>query len=193
MVLKKHLVLTKLKIKMKITKTIFMLTFALLLLSFNSSKKKAILTEQNIEICQNNPFIGNWTFQNGNELFVLTLWSESNKIFGHYRMMALDNNGSYQFMVYNSNKEIGTSGQNWPYVVYSKFNEGSYISGNITDNSINNPNYKFIEGKFMMTLLDTCFGCNLTAGFKVEKEQGIRSEGEPDFNIPTDIVLTKLN
>ena len=69
-----------------------MLTFALLLLSFNSSKKKTILTEQNIETSQNNPFIGTWTFQNGNELFILTLWADSQEIFGHYRMMAIDNN-----------------------------------------------------------------------------------------------------
>jgi hypothetical protein len=149
------------------------------------------------KMTQLNPFIGDWQYQSGNEIFIVTLWLDTaeNDILGHYKKIIVDINGVFQSEIYNSNKEIGTSGQNWPRVISAIYHENSNtIGGNITDNTLVNTPRGFHDGKFVLIVQESnCLGCPTTAEWEVEKSPGFRSPDEPDFNIPTDIILTKVN
>jgi hypothetical protein len=144
---------------------------------------------------QSNPFLGTWQHQEANNNFIVSIWQDNEGIVkGHYKMITVNSNGVQTGVVYNSKKEIGSSGYNWPHVLYAGQYDNNYIiGGNIIDNTVNNPR-GFIEGQFSMKTTGVlCTSCPQTAVWKVKKDQGLREPGEPEFNVPTDITLTKVS
>jgi hypothetical protein len=145
-----------------------------------------------------NPFLGTWKHINGAETFYVTFYNdfENNKIRGDYKLVTIDSNNIIQ-EIYKSNKLIDGINE-WPSCIFMSTDySGNYIKGNITDNTIDfstyNPNRTFKTGILTVKLLNGCMGCPLTAEWKIIEPQGIQIEGEPDYNIPTDIILTKVN
>lgn len=138
-----------------------------------------------------NPFKGTWQYQNGNQRFLVSIWVDSENIMlGHYKMITIDSNGNQTGVLYNSKKPIGTSTTNWPYAIYMGTYDGLAEGGVIKDNTVNNPR-GFIEGRFRLSIENG--NSPITAHWIVEKMQGIQETGEPNFSIPTDIILTKIS
>ncbi|MUV03201.1 hypothetical protein GN157_05710 [Flavobacterium rakeshii] len=152
----------------------------------------ALFTTTNV-FAQANPYAGTWEHQNGNQKFILSIWVDSNNIMlGHYKMITVDRNGQQTETVYNSKKEVGNSGIDWPYTVYFGDMSNGYsqsFGGPIIDNTVNNQR-GFIEEQFIFTP-NSPLGS--TAQWEVKKMQGVREPNEPDFNIPNNILLTKVS
>lgn len=142
-------------------------------------------------------FPGTWHSQNGNTLFVVSLWQEANnKIAGHYKMVEC-NNGIIGNVLYRSNK-IYEGGFKFPSMIYVGKSTFSEMSGFVDDNTITSQYVNFITGileiKLTQPTITGCTNCTIQATWKVTRPTGGFRFGEPiPFNIPTDIVLTKVS
>ncbi|MUV03200.1 hypothetical protein GN157_05705 [Flavobacterium rakeshii] len=165
-------------------KKIFLVLFAIMATSFTNG-----VTAQTLP----NPYTGTWEHQNGNQKFILSIWVDSNNIMlGHYKMITVDNKGQQTGIIYNSKKEVHNSGIDWPHAVYFGDMSNGYpqtLGGPITDNTVNNQR-GFIKGLFVFT---PNYPLGSTAQWEVKKAQGVREPNEPDFNIPNNILLTKVS
>jgi len=145
-----------------------------------------------------NPYVGTWQYQNNSEVFEVTIWEEEEKTFGHYRKYLVDDNGVFQSEILNSDKRLGNSNQNWPYVLYAgKYEIGDNILGGpIKDNTVTNaPNGMNISGQFSMKMqAPTCNGCPLNnVLWEVKRGQGVTIGDIVDYSILTYCILTKVN
>ncbi|WP_298516966.1 DUF6705 family protein [uncultured Kordia sp.] len=143
----------------------------------------------------NTPFVGTWQWQNGNQTFQVELFlNENGRIRGHFTMLETNSNG-LQIIVYKSNRDIGF-GHTFGSVIYGS-SDGTILYAGIDDNTVPNPNnYPGLSGKLKMEIITTgnCIGCSTTATWKVKEQQEGRFEGDNrTLNIPTDIILTKVN
>jgi hypothetical protein len=145
-------------------------------------------------------FSGTWKHQSGQEVFIVSLWHTAEGYRGHYKKITVDAKGNQISVVYDSNKPIDNKTTNWPYVIYAgNASPQNEIGAIVTDNTVTNtPNAGgFIDGYLDMKVLNPkCFtppniSCTLQAQWIVKKRQGLQHPDEPDFNIPTNIVLTK--
>jgi hypothetical protein len=174
--------------------------FTLLIVVTCLTSFKTKTTVMNIYPQKEDMFSGTWKHQSGQEVFIVSLWRTAEGYRGHYKKITVDANGNQISVVYDSNKPIGNTTTKWPYVIYAgNASSQNEIGAVITDNSVTKtPNAGgFIEGYLEMKVLNpTCFtpptnSCTLQAQWTVKKKQGLRHPNEPDFNIPTNIVLTK--
>lgn len=164
-----------------------MLKFVLFILSILPVAEKS----QNVD----SVYAGTWQSQNGNTLFVVSLWSEGNRILGHYKLVEY-NNGIIGNAIYKSNK-IYPSGFTFPYVISGLLPNSDQLSGSIDDNTISSTNQNYISGDVLMKLTQPtiigCTNCTIQATWKVTRSKGLQY-GEPiPFNIPTNIILTKVS
>lgn len=145
-------------------------------------------------------FSGTWMHQSGQEVFIVSLWHTAGGYRGHYKKITVDAKGNLISVVYDSNKPIGNTATNWPHVIYAgNASPQDEIGAVVTDNTVaNTPNAGgFIDGYLHMKILNpTCFtqpinSCTLQLQWTVKKREGLQHPDEPDFNIPTNIVLTK--
>ncbi len=143
---------------------------------------------------------GIWKYQSGNEVFIVSLLHVVDGYRGHYKKITVDANGNQVAEIYNSDKPIGNTTTNWPYVIYSGNISANYeIRAIIDDNTVANPTNGggFIHGVLEMTILNpSCFtppanACPLQAQWTVKKDSGLGNPAEPDFDIPKNIILTK--
>lgn len=166
---------------MKHIKAILFIFLSIILFSFNN-------------IQDTNPFIGTWHYQNGNEVFEVIIWEDGEDLLGHYRLFTIDSSGNQVNEIFNSNKELGTSGVNWPYVLLASNNNHSLMGGPLTDNTVSNPpNGQFIDGAFSMEVQQDCKTCPINVIWKVKRPQGVSVGDISDFSIPTDCILVKVN
>ena len=145
-------------------------------------------------------FTGHWKYKSGNEVFIINLWKTADGYRGHYKKIIVDANNNEVSEIFNSDKPVIGS-LNWPFALYS--NDSSIpdhtIAGIVLDNTVANPinGGGFISGGWNMKIINPdCYitptiNCNLQAKFTVKRGEGLRIEGEPDFSIPTDVILTK--
>lgn len=137
---------------------------------------------------------GTWQYQNGNQVFVVSIWDEVQEgqtvVLGHYKMITVDSNGNQTGTIYNSRKYWGTSTTYYPYAIYMGTYDGMDEGGIIKDNTVNTPR-GFIQGSLRMTIQPN--SSPSTAHWTVGEEPDAFDLGEPDFNIPTDIILTKVS
>ncbi len=155
-------------------------------------------------------FIGTWEHQNGNEIFRVTLWKVEmeehengnrpsfwmDALKGHYEKVEVTTNTFGEIeesVIYTSQKKIGQSNTDWIPVISGGTNDGSGFGGLVYDNSIPyNPNYILgIRGHLDLDLIS---GTNpIQMQWKVRLPQGMYGTDQPtEFNIPTDIILTKV-
>lgn len=143
---------------------------------------------------------GTWKYQSGNEVFIVSLFRITDGYQGHYKKITVDASGNQLSEIYNSNKPIGNTTTNWPYVIYSDNISTNYeIRAILHDNTVTNtPNGGgFIDGVLDMKVLNpNCFTppsntCALQAQWTVKKEPGLQNPSDPNFSIPTNIILTK--
>ncbi|QYJ67365.1 hypothetical protein [Flavobacterium litorale] len=141
------------------------------------------------------PYEGTWHYQDGNELFIVSLWKEQNGTFnGHYKKTEYSN-GTIGATIFNSNKTYN-NGFKFDTIIFGNFNliTGT-LSGSIHDNTIENNPEDYKSGRFRMKITSNCTNCPTTATWKVEERPGLRIDGIfiPGFSIPTDVVLTKVS
>jgi hypothetical protein len=143
------------------------------------------------------PFIGTWEWQNGNEVFRVNLFEETDLgLVGHYEMVQ-QNNG-FETVVFTS-KRFVDGNEVWPPYVISGRTGISAFAGTIRDNTVNAQLYDSEKrGKLVIVILTDSGGLNptITASWKVERksyQSGLTDDEAPDFSVPTDIILTKVN
>jgi hypothetical protein len=143
---------------------------------------------------------GIWKYQSGNEVFIVSFLHVIDGYRGHYKKITVDASGNQVAEVYNSDKPIGNTTTNWPYVIYAgNMSQNNEIGAIIADNTLSyTPNAGgFIDGYLDMKILNpNCFTapsntCALQALWTVKKRPGLQDPNEPNFNIPTNIILTK--
>ena len=144
------------------------------------------------------PFVGNWEWVNGNETFKVEVYIEDNYLKGHYFLS--DINNGIVTTIYKSNKVIN---ENWGFVfgdaIFGGSQDGILYHASIEDNvllgeGIND--YKATkQGSLGFTIInDGTNGQPITATWEVTILQGLKLDSyPPEFSIPTDIVLTKVN
>ncbi|WP_156168956.1 hypothetical protein [Kordia jejudonensis] len=116
---------------------------------------------------------------------------------GHFEMVEVDTNGN-EITIYKSNKPYNSqTPQHWHPVIDAGHN-GNKLDGRIMDNSLDYEDpqwdgYTLWHARLRMKILQTgsCIGCSTTASWKVAYFDLTPSNKLP-LNIPTDIVLTKV-
>ena len=151
-------------------------------------------------------FVGTWTYQNGNQTFVLQLWKETKNpypnstnpkkyvddIKGHYKLVE-NYNTPNETIIYTSQKNIGLSSTVWPSVILARSTADNVLGGQIYDVSSNvvNPNYQLgIKGCFKMILNPTS---PLTCQWSINTcNAEFFDPNQPHIiNLPSNVVLTK--
>ena len=141
---------------------------------------------------KSNPFTGTWQYQNGNQVFMVKFWVEGNDILGRYKMITVDANGNQTSVIYKSTDKWGNSPHAPKREIYCQpGSESGTLAGLISDTTVNDPYSDFITGYISIKLLSG--SSPMTASWVVTRGQGIKIEGEPDFNIHTNITLTKVS
>lgn len=148
------------------------------------------------------PFIGTWEYTNGNETFRVVLWkvarhqsiTETNSFMDemHGKFSMIQNAGlPNETIIYRSDKNLPNSTSPWPNVIQISGGIANEIGGAFIDNCILPTTDKtFIIGKLEINLNATS---PLTANWKVIDLKGLRLSNYPNFRVPKDIVLTKVN
>ena len=154
------------------------------------------------------PFLGTWFAQIGTQTFVVTLWKETKSpisdidgnteyyvddICGHYRLVEnFNTNGlGSETVIYTSNKLWRGTSQQMPFSINMTSTDGIHSLGGIIDMSFSdNSPYYGQEGRLGIKILTT--GATTTAQWSIGKGSDAKAEDRV-FNIPTDIILTKLN
>lgn len=142
------------------------------------------------------PFIGTWEWQNGSQIFRITLWKvemdeykNGNKpsfymdvIKGHFEMV--ETGQLPETIIYTSNKKVGNGDIYYLPAISASSGDGISCGSSLLDNSITS-NYYGVACDFS---LDTIPNTNpVQATFNVKSRDG------ESFNIPTNITLTKVN
>ena len=137
-------------------------------------------------------FIGIWEWQNNNEIFRVDLFEVEIDgeagIDGHFTMVQVDNNGN-ETVLYTSNRLIEGTNDYWQPMItgcrYLDYNESYrfFLRDNTSD-------YFLLGDLYLKFLNNLNSGEPLQISWKL-RPRGIRSEDER-FNVPTDIVLTKI-
>ncbi|MGX1022968.1 DUF6705 family protein [Psychroflexus sp. MBR-150] len=147
-------------------------------------------------------FTGTWEYQENNEVFRVILWESDivdNFIQGHFEKFVIDDNGIIQNYIYASEKgKIPGDNKGW---VPSSINvevTPTYLSGYFVDNTINPNLYDRIKtGQVKIEIISNNQLTNtVTARWTVQESEGRHltfSSVSPDFNVPTDIILTKVS
>ena len=157
------------------------------------------------------PFLGTWFAQIGTQTFVVTLWKEtktangnpvefySDDIVGHYRLVENYHNPSATSLPTSAETVIYTSDKYWrgttqpmPFSIISMTSiDGIHSSAIIMDVSFpDNSPYHGQEGWLGMKILTT--SPTTKAHWRISKASDAKPE-DRIFNIPTDIILTKVN
>ncbi|MGX1022969.1 DUF6705 family protein [Psychroflexus sp. MBR-150] len=147
-------------------------------------------------------FTGTWEYQENNEVFRVILWEYNEApdvIVGHFEKFVVDDNGIIQNYIYASEKgKIPGDSKGWiPFAIYAGVST-DFIKGIFKDNTINPNLYDRIKtGEVKIEILSNNQLTNtVTARWTVKVRVGDHltfSSVSPDFNVPTDIILTKVS
>lgn len=149
-------------------------------------------------------FLGTWEHKDGNIIFRVTLTKLTkhehkngnrpsfyeDHIQGHFEKVEVNSKG-IETLVYTSQKKMGQTITDWPFVIYGGTNDGIRLSAQIDDNSITQVgDHYYITGVLKCEIIPNTNPKQMT--WKVALPLGMRDMEAPDeFNIPTDIILTK--
>lgn len=141
-----------------------------------------------ISIVQREPdaYEGTWHYQNSNKLFIVKIWIEDNDYKGYYKMVNY-NNGTIGSTIYTSGIDYGNGRFYLPFSISGNFVNGSGLVGFVYDNTISGYD-DFKTGNLQIQIN----GQN-TANWKVTEVKGLKPDSEPSFNIPLNIILTKVS
>lgn len=141
-------------------------------------------------------FIGIWEWQNGNEIFRINFFNQETTYEGetwtslasHFTMLSIDSSGN-ETIIYTSDRPMETTiPQNWFPVItggqYLSYNESYRFA--LKDNTAST----YLLGNLDLKFLATSSGQPLQISWKLRVD-GMADENQ-SFNVPTDIILTKI-
>ncbi len=144
------------------------------------------------------PFEGTWTWQDGNKTFTVEIYAEYNDYFEDYRLRGNykmeETIGGVTTLIYQSYKLISGIDftdylYNYGLAIYGNSNDGVLMYGSIEDVVLHMEGTHPVKGgELAMTIQNTT---PETVVWKIKERYGLHIVGEPDFVIPTDIILTK--
>ncbi|WP_147298378.1 MULTISPECIES: DUF6705 family protein [Winogradskyella] len=169
-------------------------TLAILLLF--SCKSQNLSAQSRYTMNNLTPFIGTWEYQNGNEIFRVSIYEDNLYLKGDYWFIEVNN--GVETIICESNYNIPNTNIYNGYVIFGGSLDGIKMGAQIDDNTIDCENgldaRKGVDGTFGLTIQSGCLGCPITAEWKVSIIRGMRTVGEPrEFSIPTDVIMTKMN
>jgi hypothetical protein len=139
------------------------------------------------------PFVGNWEWQDGNQKFKVEIFIDGENLKGHYELVETIN--STTTTIYKSNKLLNQELDFYfGYAIFGDSVDGIKFGASIDDNVLlNNGNNNIKKGSLAFTIQNNTLGQPITASWSIKSSFGLKSTEEPvEFNIPTDIVLTKV-
>ncbi len=142
---------------------------------------------------QDNPFVGTWEWEDGNNIFRVELYlDEDGDIRGDFEMVEVLGNNQ-EVLIYESNIDNGHGFKFGP-VIFGDSN-GVELGAAFTDSTLNEHPYGPLTGGLIMVIQNSNSPTNqITATWKLELDTGLRFEDDDrTFNVPTDIVLTKVD
>ncbi|WP_299130328.1 DUF6705 family protein [uncultured Winogradskyella sp.] len=163
----------------------------LLLFSCKSQQVSAQYSMQNLT-----PFIGTWEYQEGNQIFRVTIYEDNLHLKGDYWLIEVINGA--ETILYESDYYAPGTDFHWGYTIFGGSNDGNLMGAKIDDNSIGYENgvasRKRKRGSLSLTIQQqSCLNCPVTAEWKVTELQGLKITGESEnYNIPKDIIMTKM-
>ncbi|MEH6537447.1 MAG: DUF6705 family protein [Psychroserpens sp.] len=169
--------------------------YTLLLIVLFSCKSQQVYGQHDLNNLT--PFVGTWENTNGNQTFRVTFYIDNLYVKGDYQLVEV-NNGS-ETLLYKSNFDIPGTTYNNGYAIFGGSKNGTVLGAHIEDNTIGyeNGERKNKFGDLRLTILPVqplCLNCTITAEWKIKRSNGVRMSNEPlNYNIPTDMILTKVN
>lgn len=152
-----------------------------------------ILLSINMLEAQNN-FIGTWEHQDENKIFRVVLWSSEDGEYlnGHYEKVNINNGIETYIFCSNKEKFVGNN-TGWLPTVFWLQGDNQMIGGAFTDNTVNQNLYDQQKlGSVKIELISNSGSGPITAQWTVRRGQGPYINEAPEFSVPTDIVLTKV-
>ncbi len=139
-----------------------------------------------IVAAQENPFVGTWEYDNGTQIFRVSLKHiGNNDIDGDYELIEKSTGN----VIYQSRQELNY-GRVLENSIYGG-TDGNILGAGIYDRTRYHLGYGVLRGDVVMVLQNT--SPYQTATWEVRRGQGIRlSDDNKVFNIPTDLILTKI-
>jgi hypothetical protein len=151
-----------------------------------------------------NPFIGTWEYANNNQVFQVILYNDpdfasANHLIGDYKLIERIN--GVETLIYKSNFEFDSPVglMNVGYEIFGSRSD-KYFSGLVNDNTTDYQlgwrARKTKQGSLLMMILLPDISCPtcINAKWKITPLQGITFDTVPDeYNIPTDVIMTKVN
>lgn len=152
-----------------------------------------------ISHAQRSTFTGTWEYRSGNEIFRIVLWEDTNELDllkGHYEKVVINSSGDETFIYCSDKEKFQDHNTGWiPFAISLKEIQ-SKLSGSITDNTVDQSQYDPLKsGQLRMEILSNTGGSNptITASCKINRDEGIAIKESPNYSVPTDIILTKVN
>jgi len=143
------------------------------------------------------PFIGTWEHVNGNEIFRVFIWADDGNLKGNYEMVEVVNGN--EIIIYESNFIFPNANVRNPHAIFGGSLDGVKMGARIEDWFVDDGNPEtgsYNWGSMTLTIQQSsCGTCPVTARWIVEdKPSGIRLTSQPlIFNLPLDLILTKVN
>lgn len=141
------------------------------------------------------PFIGTWEHVDGNRIFRVIIYEDEQNLKGDYELVESVN--GIETIIYESNYYVPRLDAYNGHAIFGGTTSMTRMGGRIEDNTIEDGNPEtgsFLTGSLVINIEPrTCLSCPLTASWKVEKNGGMYWSTQPtSFNIPTDIIITKV-
>lgn len=146
-------------------------------------------------------FIGTWEYQQGNEIFRVFLWENeetdhlgNTSILGHYEKVQLVGNGLEQYIYCSDKDKFVGNNQGLLSSALLISGDNQSVGGSFTDNTVDENLYNQLKLGHLTMEIITNSGGTITASWKVERKsyQGVKMNEAPEFSVPTDIILTKV-
>ena len=151
-----------------------------------------LFTSSSTIIAQTDAYTGTWHYEDGNELFIVSLWQDNDGIFRGYYKKVEYNDGTQGAVILNS-RIVNNQGAVFPPVIYGSIDSENLISAVLIDNTLVENVNDYKEGILRIEINSNCNNCPYTAIWKVTEESGLRVGYVPGFSIPTDVILTKVS
>ncbi|QTY25932.1 DUF6705 family protein [Flavobacterium sp. CS20] len=139
----------------------------------------------------NDPFVGTWEWENNNQIFRVILYlDEDEDIRGDFEMVEVLGN-NLESLIYESNKDNGFGYKYGPVIFGGS--DGTELGATFTDNTVTHP-YGQLSGELKMVIQLSNTPGLTTATWQVRRTRGLkRADDDRTFNIPTNIILTKVD
>lgn len=141
-------------------------------------------------------FIGTWENQVGNEIFRVILdidLANENTIIGHYEKVVVNDDGVQSFIYCSDKEKYAGNNKGWLPFAISATGDNNEVEGTIHDNTVDENLYA--QQKIGSIKLKFINGSSNTIRWFVQRksyQSGLTSNEAPNFSVPTEVILAKV-